>query len=427
MRSIFLSLLLVSSGAFAAGSDDPDDMDIEGVAGKRLPKMQAPQRLPSTVVPGSEQDKRWRANSVAEANARPYENVVYVGARALDLPPDYIEQTRVGFGKVFERDYKGARRHFVALDQSFPGTGISGSVDTLVWQALMLENFDFRYDRQYNLAHDKAMGDLKAALKDPAHQGWEHFQVAGLLGVGAIHMVRKGTYLPALNQAFEAMDHIQKAREASPNFTDLNIADGMYNYWRTVVTMSSKMLPDFGDNRALGISQIQQVERGGVFLSKPATMALAFSWLEERDYKQATNACMRLKRAYPNNVINNLLTAQAQIYQRRFDSALKTLNEIKATAPDNNRVHYYMGLAYLRKGEPKTAIQKLERYLSSDHLEGWQKASGHYRLGQAHYKLKAYDSAHYQYQLAIKETGHKPSKRALDRMKKLKKQGSIKY
>jgi len=246
------------------------------------------------------------------------------------------------------------------------------------------------------LAHGKANADITVVLKVPAHRGWRHCQVAGLLGLCAIQMVRKRTYLPALNQAFEAMDHIQKAREASPNFVDLNIADGMYNYWRTVVTMSSKMLPDFGDNRALGISQIQLVERGGVFLSEPATMALAFSWLEERDYKQATNACMRLKRAYPENVINNLLTAQAQIYQRRFDSALKTLNEIKATAPENNRVHYYMGLAYLRKGEPKTAIRTLERYLSSDHLEGGEREAGHYRLGPAHCKLKDYDGAYYQ-------------------------------
>lgn len=427
MRSITFTLLLLAFPAMGGGSDDePDDMDIEGVAGKRLPKMQTSPR-PSTVVPGSAQDTRWRAETIAEAKARPYDNVVYIGARALDLQPEYVQRTRVGFQQVFQRDYKGARQHFVKLDQDYPGTGISGSVDTLVWQALMLENFDFRYDRQYSVAHDKAIRDLKTALKDPEHQGWEHFQMAGLLGVGAIHMVRQGTYLPALNQAFVAMDHIQKAREASPNFVDLDIADGMYNYWRTVVTMSSKMLPDFGDQRQLGISQIQNVEKGGVFLSEPATMALAFSWLEEREFKQATNACMRLRRAYPNNVINNLLTAQSFIHQRRFQPALDVLGHIRKTAPENNRVYYYLGLAHLRKGEPQTAIKHLERYLSSDHLEGWQKASGHYRLGQAHYKLKAYGSAQYHYQLAVKETGHKPSKSALDRMKKLKRQGSIKY
>lgn len=386
---------------------EPEDMDIEGVAGKRLPEIDGVQG--------------------AAASKQAEDALVKRGAKALGLPEDYVRRTRVGFAKVFERDYKGARQHFVKLDQDHPGTGISGSVDALVWQALMLENFDFRYDRQYEVANKKALDDLKVALQSPEHQGWEHFQMAGLMGVEAIHMVRHGTYLPALNRAFEAMDHVQSAREAAPDFTDLDIADGMYNYWRTVVTMSTKFLPDFGDNRALGIRQIQNVQDNGIFLSDPATLALAFTWLEERKYDQAVGACRRNEARYPNNVINNLLLGQALLYQRHYDDSIAVFKKIQAVAPENNRVHYYLGLATLRKGQPKEAIQHLERYLASDHLEGWQKASGHYRLGQAHYRLKAYKSAEYHYKLAVKETGHKASKQAIDRMQDLRKQGRISY
>lgn len=413
--SIRMAMLgLLSIGVAWAGPDtssEPEDMDIEGVAGKRLPGVSGD--VANTVGPTLEED--------------PNAPIVKSGAKALGLHPDYVHRTRVGFGMVFERDYKGARNHFVKLDKDYPGTGISGSIDALVWQALMLENFDFRYDSQYEVANKKALRDLNVALKDPAHQGWEHFQVAGLMGVEAIHMVRHGSYLPALNQAFVAMDHIQAAREASPGFTDLDIADGMYNYWRTVVTMSSKMLPDFGDNRALGIRQIQNVEKNGIFLSRPATLALAFTWLEERDYKKATASCRRNEARFPDNVINNLLLGQSLLYQRKYDESIEVFKRIQRVSPENNRVYYYLGLATLRKGKPRVAIQHLERYLASDHLEGWQRASGHYRLGQSHYRLKAYKSANYHYRLAVKETGHKPSKRALDRMKDLKKQGKIDF
>jgi len=410
--AILLAPLFVSP-ALAGPQDaptEPEDMDIEGVAGKRLPE------LDGQVGPVD-----------AEAAKRAEDALIARGSKVLGLPQDYIRRTRRGFAMVFERDYKGARKHFVQLDRDHPGTGISGSIDALVWQALMLENFDFRYDRQYEVANKKALDDLNAALQSPEHQAWEHFQMAGLMGVEAIHMVRHGNYLPALNRAFEAMDHIQEAREASPGFTDLDIADGMYNYWRTVVTMSTKYLPDFGDNRALGIRQIQNVQQNGIFLSDPATLALAFTWLEERKYSKAEAACRRNRARYPDNVINNLLLGQSLLYRRQYDDSIAIFRDIQRVSPENNRVHYYLGLATLRKGEPRKAIQHLERYLASDHLEEWQRASGHYRLGQSHYRLKAYGSAEYHYKLAIKENGHKASKRAVDRMRDLRKQGRIDY
>lgn len=410
-RVAVLGLLFAVLPAWAGDKPaEPEDMDIEGVAGQRLPDLDAGDDFVGPMRPDDSDTE-----------------VVNRGAKALGLPADYVRRTRAGFSLVFERDYDGARRHFVKLDQDHPGTGISTSVDALIWQALMLENFDFRYDKEYEAANTVALNTLDAALDDPSHQGWDHFQIAGLMGVEAIHMVRHGSYLPALNQAFEAMDHIQRAREAAPDFIDLDIADGMYNYWRTVVTMSSRMLPDFGDNRALGIRQMQNVEKNGFFLSHPATLALAFTWLEERDYKKATASCRRNEARYPDNVINNLLLGQSLLYQRKYDDAIDVFRRIQKDSPENNRVYYYIGLSYLRKGHPRTAIQNLERYLASDHLEGWQRASGHYRLGQSHYRLKAYKSAEYHYKLAVKENGHQASKRAIDRMKDLRKQGRIDY
>lgn len=417
-RALFLTLALAAGSAAAGPDGDPEDMDIEGIAGKRLPELElAPTGSEPTDI------AEWKKY----VENLPYPLIAHRGAEVLGLEPEYVHRTREGFAMVFRREYKGARQHFVKLDQDFPGTGISGSVDTLVWQALMLENFDFRYDRQYKLANEKAQKDLKVALAAPGHQAWEHFQLAGLMGVEAIHMVRQGSYLPALNLAFEAMDHIQESREAAPAFTDLAIADGMYNYWRTVVTMSSRMLPDFGDNRALGISQMREVERSGYFLQAPADMALAFAYLEERKYKTAMNSCADGRRDYPDNVINNLLTAQTFIHLKHYDDALGVLAEIEEDAPDNNRVHYYRGLAYLRKGDQQAALRSLERYLASDHLEDWQRASGHYRLGQAHYRLKSYASAEYQYKLAVKVDNFKPAKHALERMKAQKKEGRISY
>lgn len=408
--ALVASLLAIPS--MAAPPDDEEDA-IESLSGKPLPELDT-SRLP---------EGRWTQDNAQE----PPESAAQAGARMLGVSPDYVRRTRAGLELVFQRDYKAARQHFRKLDADEPGTGISGTVDALVWQALMLENFDFRYDRQYNVSNKAAIDGLEQALKDPAHQAWEHFQLAGLKGVEAIHMVRQGSYVSALNRAFEAMDHVQSSRAASPSYTDLGLADGMYNYWRTVVTLSSKMLPSFGDHRALGLRQLQEVEKTGIFLREPATLALAFSWIEERKFAKAAAACERNRARFPDNVINNLLLGSSYTFLRRYDEALKVYEGIIETSPDNNRVYYFMGLTKSRMGKTDEGIAHLERYLASDHLEDWQRAYAHYRLGQAYYRLKEYGRAEGAYRQAIKIDSHRPAKRSLDRMKTMRKEGRISW
>lgn len=408
--------LFLLDGAMAADPDpDPGD-DLESVAGKRLPE------IDSSVSKSA--PRLTRSPAIGEIDEAALDKV---GAEVLGLPLDYVQRTRRGLELVFHRKYREARRHFRELDADHPGTGISGTVDALVWQALMLENFDFRYDKQYVVANKEAVKGLELALKDPAHQAWEHFQLAGLKGIEAIHMVRQGTYMGALNRAFEAMDHIQSARKESPDYTDLGLADGMYNYWRTVVTMSSKMLPSFGDQRAVGLEQLHAVEREGIFLRQPATLALAFSWLEERKFKKAAEACERNRSVYPDNVINNLLTGQSYTFMRRYDDAIAIYEHIRKTAPDNRRVYYFYGLALVRKGDTQQGVEMFEEYLSSEHLEDWQISATSYRLGQAKYRLRDFSGAYASYRAAVKANGNKSAKRAMSRMEDQRREGRISF
>ena len=68
-----------------------------------------------------------------------------------------------------------------------------------------------------------------------------------------------------------------------------------------------------------------------------------------------------------------------------------------------------------------------ERYLASDHLEAHQKAASHYRIGQLYHKRKQWAKADQSYRQAISVNSYKPAKRALDRLKKMKKEGKINY
>lgn len=385
---------------------------------KNLPPLQM-ERLPASEITQGESYEAWKNQE--------YSNIVHIAARALSLDPTFVNETRVGMDMVYKRDYRGARTHFDALEERFPGTAISSAINTIIWQAMMLENFDFKFDQQYWAASAQARADIDAALAVPGADGWEHFLKSGMIGIEAIHLMRKEKYIKALELAFTAMDEVELARKGAPEFADLLIADGMYNYWRSVITLSVDVLPDFTDERVKGIQQMQTVERMGVFMGPAATLGLAFSWLEEHQLKKALESCLRNKRSYPDNVINNLLLGNTNTYMRLYDQAHHAYDDVLRVDPENKRVRYYRGSTYLKQGNSQAAIPELKAYLAFDYMESNQRAGAYFRLGQAYYRLESYAEAETAWKEAVRLDDHKGAANRLSQMKAKKKAGEIRY
>jgi tetratricopeptide (TPR) repeat protein len=387
-----------------------DAAEDSSVTGKALPPIApAAQTSAKSAVTAEER---------AAFEALEFEPVVYRGATALSLEPKFVDGIRDGLDLIYKRDYTGARKQFETVEASFPNTGVFAVGQTLIWQALMLENFDFKYDKQYEVASKAAEAALEAQRAVPGNDAWERFLLAGVVGIESIHKMRKEQYLPALQRAFQAMDHIAAAATAAPDFPDTRLADGMYNYWRTVVTITSKVLPEFGDHRADGIAHMEYVETNGIFLAAPATLALAFTWIEEGEYKKALTSSIAAYRQYPDNVINNLVLGRTYLYLRKNDSALRTFDEILADAPDNDRAHYYKGMALQRLERLPDAKAEYERYLQAVYMEPYQRSAALYRLGTVLEATGDVAGAKLRYDAAFKVDGNKSAKAALERMKK---------
>jgi tetratricopeptide (TPR) repeat protein len=149
--------------------------------------------------------------------------------------------------------------------------------------------------------------------------------------------------------------------------------------------------------------------------------------MEEGELKKGLSSCSKNRRAYPDNIINNLVTGMVYIYMRKYDSALEVFDEISEDDPKNERVRYWRGLALQRSGKLDEAKAEFTAYLKGEHLEDYQKSYTNYRLGQVASRQKDYDGAIEHYKEAVKIDGHKGSKRALDRLKERKKEGKIDY
>ena len=413
--------LALASPPTWAGDDDDDDPAESTLTGKRPPPMKKKEIDGTPGDVDSPYTSAVTAEQLAAAKAMPYPPVVYRGAQVLGLPEDFVQQARDGLEQIYLRDYKSAKTTFDELGKDYRGGGVGPVGQALVWQAMMLENFDFKYESQYQVSYKNARVQLEQSLTTQGNEGFEYFLLAGILGVDAIHTMRHGDYLTALNRGYEAMKSVAKCKAAAPDFPDVVLGDGIYNYWRTVVTLATPALPDFGDHREEGIQQIMKVEREGIFLSAPATLALTFTWIEEGDNKRALDSALRNKRAYPDNVVNNLVLGRIHTYLRKYDAAILAFQDVLRVAPDNQRVQYYKSQVYTRQKDYAAATKSIDTYLAFTNLSDDQRAEGLHQKGEVYYKQKDWDNAEEYYKQAWKTGKLKRSKARLERVKNARK------
>jgi tetratricopeptide (TPR) repeat protein len=349
---------------------------------------------------------------------------VLLGARALNLEEDFVGRAVTGCELLYGRRYAESKKHFDGMAEDYPGRGIGEMAKVLIYQARMMENFDFRFDGAYQRASDAAIQELTEGLESPGAESWEHFGIGTLKGVQAIHMMRKTQFLPAIWKGVEALDHINEVKALAPDFKDVLLGDGLFKYWRSVVSMDSKALPDFEDERQQGIQDMLTAEKEAVFLGPGATLGLAFTWIEEREMSKALEYTMANHRAYPDNIVNNMVLARVYLYQRRYEDSLGVLRQIQSDDADNRRSWYYTSTVQLRLREYDEAFAAIDHYLGFE-LEPYYRAQALHRKADIHYRLKQYDEAEKLYKAAVKADGYKPSKRRLEMIKDKRKAGEI--
>lgn len=414
LLTCLLSGVLMLSPAVADDDASADSVVVKKV--KKLPKLAVPTGPP----PGQADYDALRA----QHEGREFEPEAYIAQQVINLDPRFAHNARNGLHLIYLRDYKGARHEFFQLGQDYPGWGIGPVGEVLVWQALMLENFDFRFEVQYQTALRKSQSELQAAMELPGNDAWEYFLMAGVLGIDSIHTMRHEEWMKALSRGYEAMKMVARVKELAPDFADIRVGDGLFNYWVTVVSKATKAIPDMGDRREEGVADMRRVESQGIFLAPAATLALTFTWIEEGQRSEALKRAEHNAKRYPNNIINNLLLARVLMYNNRYADSEKLLKHVQATDSKNRRSHYYLARLYLRWKKVSKAIASLDRYLQFSDLDKRDRGLAFYYKGIAHQRLKQWELAEAAYRESWKVSRLERSKRRLDSLDKAKARAS---
>ncbi|MEC7948077.1 MAG: tetratricopeptide repeat protein [Myxococcota bacterium] len=420
-----LGLGLVSGTVLAADAEDDDDSAADTVTGRPIADRSSKSGNASSkakpIPTVDAQSVAALAKDLARHEGKPLPAITYLASEWLSIPPEFVQECRQGLDLIFLRDYKGAKKKFNEMAVVNRGWGVGTVGQVLVWQALMLENFDFKYDSQYKVANRAARMELEEALQIPGNEAWENFLLAGILGIESIHLMRKEDFAKALHRGYEAMKAVKKTQELAPEFTDINLGDGLFNYWVSVVSQHTKLIPDMTDKREIGIQQLLLVERSAVFLRPPATLALTFTWIEEGKKREALKSGLRNHRKYPDNIINNQVLGRVYMYNRMYEDSERIFQHVLTVDPKNQRAHYYIARLYLRWGKLKKADRHLATYLAFTDIDNKQRADALYYQGTLRMRQKNPKAAEKLWKEAVRIAKHKRAKRRLEKMKNNKK------
>ncbi|MEE2750442.1 MAG: hypothetical protein VX519_03365 [Myxococcota bacterium] len=353
-----------------------------------------------------------------EIQARKFEPKIVAGASELGMSADFVYRANRGIELIFLRDYKGAKDWWDLLEADYPGTAVRHVGRVLIYQALMLENLDYRFEKQYRTHSKLALEDLDEADAQPGNEAWEAFLRGGVEGIESIHLMRKNQYLPALTLGLDAIRALERLEKVAPDFVDPVLGQGLYKFWRAVVAKKTRLIPPGEKNgQENGILAMKQAEREALFVSPAATLALSYAYLEEKKLGRATASLRKNQRLYPDNVINNMVLARALILQRKLDEALVLLKHIESIDTDNHRVHYYRATVWLRKNNLSEAHASIDRYLGFT-LEKKFRAIGLHRKGEIHQRAREVELAKKFYREAVDTDDYGPSKSMLVRLEK---------
>jgi tetratricopeptide (TPR) repeat protein len=333
---------------------------------------------------------------------RQYPERIYDGAKWLKSTPEFVWTCWRVMDALYKRDKLGIHGILDEARQKFPDSGIAPTGKALLWQIFMLENFDFKYEKQYKFSFQAAKQELELASMTPGNDAWEAFLMGALLGVDGIHEMRKEKWLSALNRGYEGIQKIEEAKQLAPDFVDARLGDGLWLYWRSLLAMNIPAIPDFADERVKGIEMMQLAEREGVFLRPAASHALTYTWIEESKLGIAESTALRLAKRYPDNIINLQVLGRVQHYRRKYTASEGSFKRVLEVDEKNERAHYYLARLYLRWKKYDLAKTHIEKYLTYD-LSKSHKGYAYFIQGKVYSRLEMWGAAEKSFRTSYKE------------------------
>ena len=332
----------------------------------------------------------------ADAKFRNKSGKNFTGENPLDVSRAEFQAAQEGTELIYQRRMGDALDVFEGAAIDFPDSPLGPVGVSIVYQAIMFENYDFSLDKAYLQESADAQTRFDRVARSRDKKAWNLFLLAVHQGVQAMYHVRHNDYLTGFNLAWDALENVKKVERMAPDFHDVQLALGLYNYWRTAYTENLDFLPKFGDHRAEGLAQMLVAKEKGLLAPAPASLALTYSHMESKDYASALTEAQWARARYPTSVLNEMTISRVYRHLGKFEEALAALDIALKIAPDCARLWWQIGETHYKSRKNQDASKEaFLKYLASEPLPEY-KAHTLYRLGLVERRQRHYEMAiHY--------------------------------
>ena len=168
------------------------------------------------------------------------------------------------------------------------------------------------------------------------------YDLGAAVGLQATYIASiEGKLLTGFRSARRAYSEHERALELDPARKDAGVTVGTYRYIVSTLSMPMRMMAyvvGFGGGKERGIKMLEETAAAGGEAGTDALFALVLLYNRERRYDEALKALEELRKLYPRNRLVVLEAGSTALRAGRFDQADKLLTEglamlAKATGP----------------------------------------------------------------------------------------------
>jgi tetratricopeptide (TPR) repeat protein len=221
-----------------------------------------------------------------------------------------------------------------------------------------------------------------------------HYDLGAALGIQASYIATvEGKQLAGFKAARRAYDEHERVLGLDPNRKDAQLIVGTYRY--VVSTLSLPMrwmayVAGFGGGRERGIQMLEETAAGGGENQTDALFALVLVYNRERRYDRALKALQELRRLHPKNRLLLLEAGATALRANRLEEAEAVLSEgLAMLATDRRaRIPAEESLWRLKRGTARVAAGRLDgglvdlRVASSTDAATWVQGRARVELGR---------------------------------------------
>lgn len=275
-----------------------------------------------------------------------------------------------GVDLIYNLRFAAAERHFAAVIAAAPDNPLGYFFRAMVaWWRVLIDLDDE--------SHDEAFYALLQACVDVCDRRLEQDPMdfdailfkGGAIGFRGRLRGDRGDYLKAARDGLRCLPLLKKSRQLDPTNKDILFGQAIYNYFAEVMPKHHAIirpimvfLPD-GD-RELGIQQLEQVAREGIYARTEAAYFLAQIYrMFEEDNRQALPYFEELYTRYPDNALFHRYTARLLVELGHWPRGAALYEEyVRRSLADQTGYHrhgrveaqYYLGkYAFFRRRYPE--------------------------------------------------------------------------